>query len=171
MSRSKDFWEGSETNQSPGNGSVWAAADICDSLAWTHNCVLHVLLADEETEALSRAVGDLSLLAIFAGRVLDECYDPACHEPGGPHGFARARHLDDLDDPAPRRDLDVATSSCGDDLVSPRTVVCGNNDLDTIALHRASVPRRSGPARCCGAGAQHRAMREVLSPCATRSSD
>jgi hypothetical protein len=34
MSRSKDFWEGSETNQSPGNGPVWAAADICDSLAW-----------------------------------------------------------------------------------------------------------------------------------------
>jgi hypothetical protein len=33
MSRSKDFWEGSETNQSPGNGPVWAAADICDSLA------------------------------------------------------------------------------------------------------------------------------------------
>jgi len=32
LSRSKDFWEGSETNQSPGNGSVWAAADICDSL-------------------------------------------------------------------------------------------------------------------------------------------
>ena len=32
MSRSKDFWEGSETNQSPGNGPVWAAADICDSL-------------------------------------------------------------------------------------------------------------------------------------------
>jgi hypothetical protein len=34
MSRSKDFWEGSETNRSPGNGLVWAAADICDSLAW-----------------------------------------------------------------------------------------------------------------------------------------
>jgi hypothetical protein len=33
MSRSKDFWEGSETNQSPGNAPVWAAADICDSLA------------------------------------------------------------------------------------------------------------------------------------------
>ena len=28
LSRSKDFWEGSETNQSPRNGSVWAAADI-----------------------------------------------------------------------------------------------------------------------------------------------
>ena len=34
LSRSKDFWEGSETNQSPGNGSVWAAADTCDSLAY-----------------------------------------------------------------------------------------------------------------------------------------
>jgi hypothetical protein len=32
LSPSKGFWEASETNQSPGNGSVWAAADICDSL-------------------------------------------------------------------------------------------------------------------------------------------
>jgi hypothetical protein len=34
LSGSKAFWESSETNQSPGNGSVWAAADICDSLTW-----------------------------------------------------------------------------------------------------------------------------------------
>jgi hypothetical protein len=101
---------------------------------------------------LSGVVDDLSLLAIFAGRVLDECYDPACHEPGGPHGFARARDLDDLDDPATRRDLNAATSSCGDDLVGPRTVVRGNNDLDTIALHRASVPPRSTPAGAAARG-------------------
>jgi hypothetical protein len=94
--------------------------------------------------ALSRVVGDLSPLAIFAGRVLDECNHPACHEPGGAHGFAGARHLDDLDDPATRRDFNAATSSCGDDLVGPRPVVCSNNDLDPIALHRASVPPRSG---------------------------
>jgi hypothetical protein len=67
--------------------------------------------------------------------VLDECYDPARHEPGGAHGLARTRHFDDLDDPATRRDLNAAPSSRGDDLVGPRTVVCGNNDLDTIALH------------------------------------
>ena len=80
-------------------------------------------------------VGDLSRLAIFAGRVLDECYDPARHKPGGAHRLARTRHFDDLDDPATRRDLNAAPSSRGDDLVGPRTVVCGNNDLDTIALH------------------------------------
>ena len=32
MGRSKAFGKGSATNQSPGNGPVWAAADICDSL-------------------------------------------------------------------------------------------------------------------------------------------
>jgi hypothetical protein len=67
--------------------------------------------------------------------VLNECYDPARHKPGGAHRLARTRHFDDLDDPATRRDLNAASSSRSDDLVGPRTVVCGNNDLDTIALH------------------------------------
>jgi hypothetical protein len=38
---------------------------------------------------VSGVVGDLWLLAIFASRALDECYDPACHEPGGAHGLTR----------------------------------------------------------------------------------
>jgi hypothetical protein len=76
-----------------------------------------------------------SRLAILAGRVLDECYDPARHKPGGAQRLARTRHFDDLADPATRRDLNAAPSSRGDDLVGPRTVVCDTNDLDTIALH------------------------------------
>jgi hypothetical protein len=89
--------------------------------------------------------------------VLDECYDPARHKPGGAHRLARTRHFDDLDDPATRRDLNAAPSSRGDDLVGPRTVVCGNNDLDTIALHRRErtasfeagpVLRRGGAPPC-----------------------
>jgi hypothetical protein len=76
--------------------------------------------------------------------VLDERNDPACHEPGGAHRFAGARHLDDLDNAATRRDLNAATRPCRDDLVGSRTVVCSNNGLDPIALPRASVPPASG---------------------------
>ena len=38
MGRSKAFGKGSATNQSPGNGPVWAAADICDSLRRMQHC-------------------------------------------------------------------------------------------------------------------------------------
>jgi hypothetical protein len=34
MSRSQGLWEGFESIQSPGNGCLRAAANICDSLAW-----------------------------------------------------------------------------------------------------------------------------------------
>jgi hypothetical protein len=63
MSRSKDFWEGSETNQSPGNGPVWAAADICDSLAWKAKCHGSHLHADFVEGTLA-----LPLIEVVAGR-------------------------------------------------------------------------------------------------------
>jgi hypothetical protein len=75
--------------------------------------------------------------------VFYERHDPACDEPGRAHRLAGARSLDDLDDPTPRRDFDAPTRACGDDLIGPRPVVPSDNDLDTIALHGAKVPRRS----------------------------
>src|SRR4051794_18501275 len=83
------------------------------------------------------------------GGVLDERNDPARHEPRRAHGLAGARDLGDLDDAAPGGDLDPATRTCRGDLVHPRAVVCGDDDLDTITLHGASVlpfPRHPGPS-------------------------
>ena len=90
---------------------------------------------------LGRVVAELSRASGFARWVLDECKDAAGHESGRAHWFASARHLGDLDDAAPRCDLDPTTGARGEDLVGPRAVVRSDDDLHTIAFHEASVPR------------------------------
>src|SRR6202040_502210 len=72
---------------------------------------------------------------------LHECKDAARHESGLPHGFSAAGHLSDLDDAAPRRDLDPSTCAGGEDLIRSRAVVRCDNDFHTIAFHRARVSR------------------------------
>src|SRR5919201_7043432 len=86
--------------------------------------------------------GHRALAAVLAGRMLHERDDPACHEPRRAYRFTGTSDLDDLDDAATGCNLDAATGAGGDDLIGPRAVVRGDNDLDTIALHGASVPRR-----------------------------
>lgn len=98
---------------------------------------------------LHRVVGALWPSAGLAGRVLDERNDAAGHKPSGANGFARARHLNDLDNAPTRRDLDSASGPAGDDLVRPRTIVSGHDNFHAIALHKPSVlrPSRRGTHR------------------------
>jgi hypothetical protein len=89
---------------------------------------------------LGAVIGRLGLPSGLAGWVLDEREDAACHEPGAAHGFAGTGHLGDLDDPPPGRDLDPSTRPCGKDLIRPRAVVRGDDDLHAIAFHHSSLP-------------------------------
>ena len=71
--------------------------------------------------------------------MLDEREDAARHEPRPPHGFARTGHLRNLDNASAGGDLDAPTGTSGDDLVGARAIIDGNDDFDSIALHRRSV--------------------------------
>jgi hypothetical protein len=65
--------------------------------------------------------------------MLNQRNDGAGHKPRRAHRFARARHLDDLDDAPSCRDLDSATGAGGDDLVRPSTLIGSHDDFDAIA--------------------------------------
>jgi hypothetical protein len=86
--------------------------------------------------------GGRALAGVLAGWMLHERNDSVCHKPRRAYRFPGTGDLDDLDDAPTGCDLDATTGAGGDDLIRQRAVVCGDNDLDAIALHGASVARR-----------------------------
>ena len=88
----------------------------------------------------------LRLLALLVCGMLDERYDPACHEPRGSHGLAGARHLHHLDDTPRVAHLHAPARAGGGDLIRPRAVVGGHDDLNAIALHGESLAEARSPA-------------------------
>jgi hypothetical protein len=106
-----------------------------------HRTVVALVGGAQRRESLLTIVlRELSLGPVFFGGVLDEREDAAGHESRLAHRLAGARHLGDLDDAASCRGLDPAARTGGDDLIRARAVVCGDDDLDTIAFHVASLP-------------------------------
>jgi hypothetical protein len=62
MRRSNGFWEGAETNQSPGSRPRPDAADLCDSLTWTRERrVALVAAAKEAPDCVVELVGSFDV--------------------------------------------------------------------------------------------------------------
>src|SRR5581483_6776190 len=73
---------------------------------------------------------------LVVGRVLDQGQHPAGHEAGGAHRGPGARHLADLDHPAPVGDLHPPPGPGRGHVVRPRHDPGVNDDLDPVSLHR-----------------------------------
>src|SRR5277367_35841 len=77
------------------------------------------------------------------GRILDERDNPARHEARGPDRRAGAGDLGDLDQTAPRGNLDTAPRARRADLIRSRTVADIDDDLDAITLQAAHLASRT----------------------------
>jgi hypothetical protein len=73
--------------------------------------------------------------------MLDECDQPARHEPAGPNRRAPPRDLGDLDDAASGRHLDAAPGPRRNDLERLDALARVDHGLHSIALHRCIIAR------------------------------
>jgi hypothetical protein len=103
-----------------------------------------VVYAVERTRSLGRLRDPVRTRV--GGWEFDEGDDPARHEARRADWRAGASYFRDLDEAAPRRDLDAAPRARGTDFVGSGPVADIDHDLDPITLH-AAHPNHRTPIR------------------------